>query len=52
MGNNLKRDIKNTGVPNGSNAKQSAYNAGDSRDTGSESGRSLGEGNYNPIQYS
>jgi len=52
MGNNLKGDIKNTGVPDGSGGKQSACSAGDSRDTGSGSGRSLGEGNYNPIQHS
>ena len=38
----------------GSDGKESACNAGDVRDTGSipESGRSLGGGHGNPLQYS
>ena len=42
------------GFPNGSADKESACNAGDKGDAGSfsESGRSLGGGNGNPLQYS
>ena len=42
------------GFPGGSEVKVSASNAGDIRDMGSipGSGRSPGEGNGNPLQYS
>ena len=42
------------GFPGGSVAKNLPANAGDTRDTGSRpgSGRSLGEGDGNPLQYS
>ena len=42
------------GFPGGSDGKESACNAGDARDTGSVPGlgRSHGEGNGNPLQYS
>ena len=42
------------GFPSGSVVNNPYVNAGDTRDTGSipESGRSLGEGNGNPFQYS
>ena len=40
--------------PNGSTGEESAYNAGDTRDTGLIHGldRSPGVGNGNPLQYS
>jgi len=40
--------------PSGSTGKESAYNAGDTRDTGLIHGldRSPGVGNGNPLQYS
>jgi len=43
-----------TGLPGGSDGKESACNAGGSRDLSAipGSGRSLGEGNGNPLQYS
>ena len=43
-----------TGLPGGSDGKESAYNARGSRDLSAipGSGRSLGEGNDNPLQYS
>ena len=42
------------GFPSGSAGKESSYNAGDTGDSGSipGSGRFLGEGNGNPLQYS
>ena len=42
------------GFPNGSAGKESSCNAGDTGDSGSipGSGRFLGEGNGNPLQYS
>ena len=42
------------GFPSGASGKNPPANAGDIRDTGSipGSGRSLGEGNGNPLQYS
>ena len=42
------------GFPGGTEVKNPPANAGDARDTGSipESGRSPGEGNSNPLQYS
>ena len=42
------------GFPHGSMIKNPPANAGDARDTGSipGSGRSPGEGNSNPLQYS
>ena len=42
------------GFPGGSNSKESTCNAGDIRDVGPipGSGRSPGEGNGNPLQYS
>ena len=42
------------GFPNGSEGKESSCNAGDTGDSGSipGSGRFLGEGNGNPLQYS
>ena len=42
------------GFPGGSVVKNPPANAGDARDLGSVpgSGRSLGEGNGNPLQYS
>ena len=42
------------GFPGGSVVKNPPANSGDARDMGSTpgSGRSLGEGNGNPIQYS
>ena len=42
------------GFPGGSSGKESAGNAGDARDAGSIPGlgRSAGEGNGNPLQYS
>ena len=42
------------GFPDGSSGKESAAKAGDTRDAGSipGPGRSLGEGNSNPLQYS
>ena len=44
----------NTGFPGGSVVKNPPVNAGDARDTGSilGSGKSPGEGNGNPLQYS
>ena len=48
---NLLEDIANLGFPGGSDGKESACNAGD---LGSVPGwgRSLGEGNDYPLQYS
>ena len=43
--------IKSTGFPGGSDGKESACNAGD-LDSTPGSGRSPGEGNGNPLQYS
>ena len=43
--------IRYSGFPSGSNGKESAYNAGDLGSTPG-SGRSPGEGNGNPLQYS
>ena len=42
------------GFPSGSAGKESSCNAGDTGDSGSipGSGRFLGEGNGNPLQYS
>ena len=44
----------NMGFPGGSDSKESAYNAGDTRDTGliPGSGRSPGEENSYSLQYS
>ena len=39
------------GIPGGSDGKESTYNAGDSGSI-PELGRSPGEGNGNPLQYS
>ena len=50
----LKKRIKkiyNMGFPYSSVGKESAWNAGDP-DSIPESGRSPGEGNHNPLQYS
>ena len=46
--------MRKEGFPTGSSGKESTCNAGDTGDTCSilGSGRSLGEGNGNPIQYS
>ena len=43
--------MMNKGFPGGSDSKASAYNAGD-LDSIPGSGRSPGEGNGNPLQYS
>ena len=59
MKKNLKRNIYiyvlqayvYTGFPGGSDSKASAYNAGD-LDSIPGSGRTPGEGNGNPLQYS
>ena len=51
----LRRELRDLGkVSDGSTGKESACRAGDTRDTGSVPGlgRSLGEGNGNPLQYS
>ena len=42
------------GFPGGSDGKESGHNAGDTEDSGSVpgSGRSPGEGNVYPLQYS
>ena len=47
-------DKKLFGLPASSDGKESACSAGDSKDESSipGSGRSLGEGNGNPLQYS
>ena len=46
--------MRREAFPTGSSGKESTCNAGDTGDTGSilGSGRSLGEGNGNPLQYS
>ena len=51
LGNRVAADIRSLDFPGGLEGKPSAYNAGD---LGSipESGRSPGEGNGNPLQYS
>ena len=48
------RDITFVGLPGGSVVKNLPANAGDARDVGliPGSGRSPGEGNGNPLQYS
>ena len=46
-----KRGICHKIIPGGSDGKESAYNMGDSGSTPG-SGRSPGEGNGNPLQYS
>ena len=47
----FKKNLINTGLPCSSNSKQFACNAGQ-RDSIPGSGRSSGEGNGNPPQYS
>ena len=47
----LSLENKNCGPPNGSDDKEFACNAGD-QDSIPGSGRSPGEGNGNPLQYS
>ena len=44
-------DISHTGFPGGSDGKESVYDVGDPAST-SGSGRSSGEGNGYPLQYS
>ena len=51
MENNLKNLFSYMGFPGGSDSKGSACNAGDPGSV-PESGRSPGEGNGNPFQYS
>jgi len=50
----LAISIQDNGFPDGSMSKESACNAGDTEDMGliPGSGRSLEEGNGNPLQYS
>ena len=52
--NNANNTIHQTAFPGGTVVKNLPANAGDVRDTGSVpgSGRSPGEGNGNPLQYS
>ena len=50
MGKKKKPTQKLEGFPSGSDGKESAYDAGDSGSIPG-SGRSLGEGNDNPLQY-
>ena len=47
----MRHSKRLTGFPGGSEGKVSAYNAGDPGSI-TESGRSPGEGNGNPLQYS
>ena len=51
MCGSLKKNLINTGLPCSSNSKQFACNAGQ-RDSIPGLGRSSGEGNGNPPQYS
>jgi len=50
----LKEVMILLGFPGGSDGKESGHNAGDTEDSGSVpgSGRSPGEGNVYPLQYS